>query len=53
MVIGASYLTGIINCQTWKEKPAQTLSDFGADFHDVRPNPSHRLTRMRVWNYRV
>ncbi len=41
MVIGASCLTGIINCQIRKENPSQTLSDVAVDFYDVRP-----------WNYR-
>jgi hypothetical protein len=44
--MGASYLTGIINCQTREEKPAQTLSDFGVDFHDVRP---HRILLLPCW----
>ena len=36
---GASYLTGIINCQIKKENPTQTLSDFRAYFQVVRPLP--------------
>src|SRR6267143_520224 len=37
MVIGASCLTGTINCQIRKENPSQTLSDVAVDFYDVRP----------------
>src|SRR6266571_7733031 len=37
MVMGASYLTDIINCQTRKENPSQTQSDFGVNFHVVLP----------------
>jgi len=49
MVIGASCLTGIINCQIRKENPSQTLSDVAVDFYDVRPTKPCFLTlRARV-----
>jgi hypothetical protein len=38
MVMGASCLTGIINCQIRKENPSHTLSDIKVDFYDVRPD---------------
>jgi hypothetical protein len=44
MVMGASYLTGIIDCQTRKENPNQTLSDFTEDFYVVRPKSRRALT---------
>src|SRR6267143_6272637 len=44
MVIGASCLTGIINCQIRKENPSQTLSDVAVDFYDVRPTVFRSLT---------
>src|SRR6266853_6018785 len=43
MVMGASYLTDIINCQTRKENPSQTLSDFGVNFHVVLPTQTRIL----------
>jgi hypothetical protein len=42
--MGASYLTDIINCQTRKENPNQTLSDFRVNFHDVLPPMSSSWT---------
>src|SRR6266853_4942523 len=47
MVIGASCLTGIINCQIRKENPSQTLSDVAVDFYDVRPGPNCFLTLVQ------
>jgi hypothetical protein len=44
MVIGASYLTGIIYCQTRKENPSQTLSDFRHHSYVVRPPANLALT---------
>jgi hypothetical protein len=46
--MGASCLTGIINCQIRKENPKQTLSDFLVDFHVVRPGDLGRLTKREV-----
>jgi hypothetical protein len=43
--MGASCLTGIINCQIRKENPSHTLSDVTVDFYDVRPRQTRSLTR--------
>jgi hypothetical protein len=50
MVIGASCLTGIINCQIRKENPSQTLSDVAVDFYDVRPLSFRKLTTLNEYD---
>jgi hypothetical protein len=58
--MGTSCLTGTIYCQTRKENPAQTLSDFDPDSYVVHPNAgdslqivsgSRIITGLFVWNW--
>src|SRR6266446_6395707 len=50
---GNLYLTDIIDCQTRKQNPSQTLSNFAVNFHDVLPsqNPALTVCRLKPYNW--